>query len=206
MNTRYRRAHLRAEFYRHSTLWTGAQVLREFGNTPQGGLYGRLAAILFAYLAFEGMLNHLGEALFPTEWENERELFTRPPLKGTLGKLSFLARRCGVTLHKGRRPYTTLKLLEKRRSLLVHPRTERQTRTIDFTDPWQLPPMLPSELQDWASERSVQRAFEDVEAMAATLVAAARATFPRQMRRVYGAGFTGAVGTQDGRIEEGVCA
>jgi hypothetical protein len=194
------RAELRAEFYRHNTLWTAAHVLRNFGATPDGGLFGRLAALLFCYLAFEGMLNHLGEALFPADWARERDLFTRPPFKGTLGKLSFLASKCGLTLAKGRRPFYTLKLLDTRRSLLVHPRTERRRRTISFLDPRQLPRELASELDDWTTDRAIARAFEDVERMSADLVAAARSAFPAKMHHVYGAGFSGAVGTQEGRI------
>ena len=201
MNTVPRKAHLRAEFYRHNTLWTGAEVLRNLGNTPDGGLYARLAAVLFAYLAFEGLLNHLGEGLFPKEWRSEKTLFSKAPFKGTLGKLSFIAARCGLTLQRGTRPYNTLKALDKQRSALVHSRTERRTKTVVFTDAQHIPERLESELAQWVSDRSIARVFDDVKSIASAIVGAARTAHPRLMHRVYGAGFTGAVGSQGGHIE-----
>ncbi len=196
-----RRAHLHAEFYRHNTLWTGAEVLRNLGNTPDGGLYARLAATLFAYLAFEGLLNHLGEGLFPEDWKNEKSLFSKAPFKGTLGKLSFIAARCGLTVHRGSRPYSTLKALDKQRSALVHSRTERRTKTVVFADARRIPQRLESELAQWVTDRALARVFDDVKAMASTLVGAARSAHPRAMQHVYGAGFTGAIGSQGGHIE-----
>ncbi len=201
MDAAPRKAHLHAEFYRHNTLWTGAEVLRNLGNTADGGLYARLAAILFAYLAFEGVLNHLGEGLFPQAWKNEKTLFSRAPFKGTLGKLSFVATRCGLTLHRGRRPYSTLKALDTQRSALVHSRTERRTKTVVFTDARRIPQRLESEVARWVTDRALARVFEDVKMMASALVAAARDAHPRAMQHVYGAGFTGAIGSQGGHIE-----
>jgi hypothetical protein len=83
----------------------------------------------------------------------------------------------------------------------VHARTERQARIVRFTDARHIPDGLESELTKWTSDRFVLRVFEDVEQLAAELVSAAREAFPREMQRVYGAGFSGAISTQGGHIE-----
>jgi hypothetical protein len=195
-----RKAHLQAEHFTHRALWTGAQVLRVLGKTSEAGQYASVASALFVYLAFEGFLNDLGETIAPTEWGRERAIFTKPSFKGTLGKLAFLAERCGAGLEKGRRPYSTLKALDTRRSRLVHPRTERLAKTVTFGDPRDIPDRLESQAMSFATDRFLKHAFADTEAVADQLVSAARARFSREMRTYIGRAFFGEVATQSGRI------
>jgi hypothetical protein len=176
-------------------------VLRELGREPQGGLYACVASALFAYLAFEGLLNDLGDVLDPQAWKHERQFFAQPPFRGTLGKLSYLATMSGLSIDKGKRPYTTLRQLDRKRSGLVHPRTIRLTKTITFADPRELPRRLKVDTLTFATDKFLDKVFEDLPTLGDSLITSARRRDPRSMRTYPMRAFTGVIGLHDGQIE-----
>jgi hypothetical protein len=125
------------EHFPHVALWQASEALHSLANSvpideswsatvansaaalrsyPQG------AALVYTYFALEAYLNFLGKRVAPAAWKDERTVFSRPPHRGTRGKLDFLLAHLGISLDKERRPYTTIRELEKRRDGLVHPK------------------------------------------------------------------------------------
>lgn len=194
-------ARLTSHHYTHQALWTGANVLRELGKDPAGGLFASVASALFAYIAFEGFLNDLGETLAPEAWKGERSFFAKRPYKGTMGKLAFLAQEAGYDLDKGRRPYTTLRQLDRRRSGLVHPRTVRLSKSIAFQDAREIPRWLDTDTLTFATDKFLEKVLSDLPELGTALLNAARKTKPKAMRSYPTKAFTGIIGFHDGQIE-----
>jgi hypothetical protein len=67
-------AHLTGEIFNHQLLWHTVQSLLERGaDDEEGSYHTNLAAVLFAYFAFEGFLNFLGEGVAKKQWQDERQ-------------------------------------------------------------------------------------------------------------------------------------
>jgi hypothetical protein len=110
--------------YTHQTLWHTAKHFAKVGEEPVGSFYPLLAAGVFAYFAFEALLNEILRQVDPDIWAKEREVFSKGQYRGTLGKFDYLADKFSVSVDRSRRPYQTVRELAEARDELVHARTE----------------------------------------------------------------------------------
>ena len=109
--------------HHHRILWSAAdRLIQEADEPPEGKWYGYMAGLL---LSFEGLLNYIGEELYPEEWAGEKAFFGQDPYRGTAGKLLFLSERLAVPIDRSRRPYQSFRRLSKFRDEMVHVRQEK---------------------------------------------------------------------------------
>lgn len=117
--------------------------------------------MLLCYSALEAYLNYIGPLLLPQEWANEKSFFSKGRHRGTLGKLALLQKRCGLSNKRDRRPWQTLKELNRRRDLFMHPRSESWDHEVTYTDPENLKRIDPK-LFALVDEDFVDMAMEDI--------------------------------------------
>ena len=112
--------------FHHRMLWSAArELIREADEEPGRRWHGYLAALLLAFFSFEGLLNYIGEELYPDEWSDEKVLFSQGPRRGATGKFEYLSDRLGVPFDRSRRPYQSLQKLSAFRRSMVHVRHEK---------------------------------------------------------------------------------
>jgi len=111
--------------YTHNQLWWTADHLFDLAQDDEEAPdLARVGALLLTHAAFEAYLNHLGEIVASEAWLHEREFFTRVPHRGTLGKLRYLwDMLLGCALARGRRPYQSVRQLDRWRHKIAHGRT-----------------------------------------------------------------------------------
>ena len=98
------------ENFTHRLLW--CVVARQIENAkaqPNGSLYDDMAAMVFAFHAFEAYLNFLGIRLAPDLWNDERNFFRKEPYRGFEGKVRKISELCQlVEPERQARPYSTI--------------------------------------------------------------------------------------------------
>jgi hypothetical protein len=168
------------EVFTHRVLWRAARLMKEQAEAQaEGSLYNRLSAMLIARLTVEAYANFLLERLEPELFADEKRRFG----SNTDAKLDFLAKRCGVPLDWGRRPYQTLSALNELRDRLVHAKPELYSG--EYEHPLGVEPreMEWGYLQEAIEPPLVARAFEDVAQIASQLHEAARRGADEDLRR-----------------------
>jgi hypothetical protein len=169
------------EFHTHQTLWLHAVSMKDLRIENQnreayGDFEEALACSMLLNIAFavEAHANYLLELACPTEYEDERNFFSKGDYKGTLGKLCFLAQHLDVSLDKGSRPYQTLKELFDWRNLMVHSQIERQEYKVECADLNKIPlpesQIVNAYKAPWANNN---RVFEDAKKLCSSLQGAA---------------------------------
>jgi hypothetical protein len=188
-----------ATFHTHEFLWSDLEDLwRLIEDEPQAarGVFTGTLVLLFA--CFEAHLNFLGETLFPDIWKQTRLHFGRPPHRGTLGKLAYLAAKLSLPLDRSRKPYSTVAELQRRRHMLVHPLVENREHRVEFKDASELR-LSESRYDRIATQRFLLRARAAVQEMADRLQKAAFEQFPG---KVFGQrAFSGFLGVRGVSIE-----
>ena len=166
--------------YTHRILWNASQHLYEQAREDSANsFYMRISCLVMLYSALESYTNYLGEILKPDVWRDERTFFNSEPYKGTgtLGKVQFLMKECrSPELDKSRRPYQTLRNLQKARNFLVHGRTEEVQQEME-RDPQEMPKAAVMFLDKHATKAQLKQALEDVEQVIRTLHQAAQSAF-----------------------------
>ena len=100
--------------HHHRILWSAAdRLMQEADEPPEGKWYAYMAGLLLSFFSFEGLLNYIGEELYPEEWAGEKAFFAEDPYRGTAGKLQFLSDRLAVSVDRSRRPYQSFQSLSK---------------------------------------------------------------------------------------------
>lgn len=176
MTFRAGQARIQATYHIHRMLWGTAEHLRDIGVLPNGKLsdqHAALSASVMAYFAMEAYLNSVGPLLRADIWVREREFFANGKYRGTLGKLEFLIGDLSLSILRGKRPLNTIRELDRRRSSVVHARTEREDRVVSFSHPSRIGHRAPTHLK-LADPRFVVKVFEDIEAVCDLIQAAAR--------------------------------
>ncbi len=158
-----------------------------------------MGAVVLAYTALEGFLNHVIEVVFPETWSQERAFFRKHPYEGTLGKARFLADRLHVALPRDARPYSSVAELHAWRNALAHPRTVRRRGVAKAIAYARKPASARSSILSKLWNRGfVERSFGDVEMLADGILAAA-ATQPtpeaRELATLAGRAFLGPTGS-----------
>jgi hypothetical protein len=80
--------------------------------------------MLMAYFAYEAYLNLVGPRIDKEAWKNERDFFSKPPYRGTQGKLDRICEKIRIDIDRGRRPYQTIRELGRLRDSLAHGKLE----------------------------------------------------------------------------------
>jgi len=148
------------EAYNHRILWATAQKnLAKSRESENDALYFALSAMLMMYFSFEGYLNWLGNSIAPEVWEMEREFFNKPPYQGTLGKYLFLSKVLVLeSPDKSKPPFQTVKDLQQLRDRAVHPRAERGTKNVKYSEG-----KFPQHHRSWLSTKVSAKKRDDAE-------------------------------------------
>jgi len=107
--------------FTHQYLWNCAEALLTQTETksPTDG-YFATSGMLMAYFAYEAYLNLVGPRIDAEAWKDERDFFSKPPYKGTQGKLRRICEKIGIKVDHGKRPYQTIRNLGRLRDFLAH--------------------------------------------------------------------------------------
>jgi len=162
-------------------LWAAAKQQVQASETfPKRAKFFHLSGLFLTFLTVEAYANHLGELLFPDEWKNAQRTFGRgSEYPGVLGKIRFLADRCGVPFDQDSPPYSTIRELKSLRDTIAHGRTKRIRQEIDVPE-GEHPPLL---IPDWHSKVTwdfLSLCMKDAKALIEQLNNAARRTFPEE--------------------------
>ena len=112
--------------HHHRILWSAAErLVGDADENSEGKWYAYMSVLLLTFFSFEGLLNYIGEEIYPKEWDEEKEFFSEDPYRGTVGKLHFLSDKLAVPLDRSRRPYQSFQSLLKFRNEIVHVRQEK---------------------------------------------------------------------------------
>jgi hypothetical protein len=151
------------EVYNHRILWTAAcKNFNAAKCSENDAMFFYLGAMLLVYLSFEAYLNYLGDSIAKEVWEVERDFFSRPPYKGSLGKYRYLAKILLLpSPNKSCRPYQTAVELAKLRDMVVHAHPEIGTRSVKISDA-HFPPLYKSKLAERVSSTKAERAKKDI--------------------------------------------
>jgi hypothetical protein len=180
------------------SLWVAAKRLlidAEADSPPN--TWRLLGPIVCAGAALEGFLNDLGSRIAPVEFGDERTFFSGPVYRGTFGKLKFLAERVDLTLDWGRRPFQSLRSLDRLRNALLHPRTVYGAP--DWNEgvpelPW------PPAILDIEEAGVVRRMMEDLNSFGEEMLGAAKRKFEYELRDYGTRSFEGALAGSSGVI------
>jgi hypothetical protein len=155
-----------------------------------------MAATVLVYTAYEGFANDIIQRLYPEVWQEETTRFRIGDYRGTLGKTRFLAERLEVVLKRTSRPYHTVAELHSWRNDLVHPETVRlkgTTRADAYAKKQRR--ATPVAFTKLARSTFVPRCFDDVSALADTLLHGAAEEHWEAVRDLGDSAFWGPVGS-----------
>jgi hypothetical protein len=175
------------------TSWHAAQILWAAGQKDESnGFWSVLAAAVLVHTAFEGFLNDVIARACPDAWQSVR---ATGEYRGTLGKTRFLAQEFAVPLDPAQQPYRSLAELHARRNELVHPETVRckgvTTADSYAKDPRRALPLAFTRLQQ---DGFMTTCFDDLAALADTLLEAAALKHSDAVRDLGGSAFWGPTG------------
>ncbi|MBE3099862.1 MAG: hypothetical protein IMZ44_22320 [Planctomycetes bacterium] len=110
---------VKEEIYTHEYLWRSSSLLLEKAKAEDEAAYKLLIpSLLMGFLAFEAFVNFCGFVLLPEKWKEEKKNFKG---EGIEGKLKAIKKELpGFSWQKGRRPYQTIKNLERFRDIIAH--------------------------------------------------------------------------------------
>lgn len=113
----------------HKLLWQSCVNLLDMADQrPDHAWSLNLSACLLAAASFEAYINHLGEEILPTVWEEERKHFSNDPYRGLLGKVKRISEELGYPLPpKTHKPFAGWLELQGLRDKIVHARTKRDS-------------------------------------------------------------------------------
>ncbi|MEW6406231.1 MAG: hypothetical protein AB1649_30970, partial [Chloroflexota bacterium] len=146
------------EIYNHRILGISAHKFLTLAKSDEiEGKYYALAAVLFSFMAFEGYLNWLGSRIAENVWRNERDFFSRPPFKGTLGKFSYLVTLLHLEMpDPSKGPYQTALEVHRLRDSIAHTTPEYGENEVEFP-PGNFPPMYRGKLAKRITTKTAQR-------------------------------------------------
>jgi hypothetical protein len=163
--------------------WAAAKLQVQAAESfPKRAKFYHLSGLFLTFLTVEAYSNHLGELLFQREWQNERRTFGRSSTyPGPLGKIRFLADKCGMPFDVVTPPYSTIKELKSLRETIAHGRTERIREIIAVPEGEHPPPRTP----DWHKKVTsdfLSLCMKDSKTLIEQLNIAARKAFPEEHR------------------------
>jgi hypothetical protein len=150
--------HRETSTYAHEMLWRASQSALRTSTIDHPDIrpsHLAVQALLCGFLAFDGFVNLVGEAIAPDMWKDERNNFNSGQFRGIAGKVEYLYSVFpGTTLEKGKEPYQTFKQLKEVRDALAHNRPHQyketgsdkypqfETRFDDFNTPQKVEPKI----------------------------------------------------------------
>jgi hypothetical protein len=110
---------VKEEIYTHEYLWRSSSLLLEKAKVEDEAAYKLLIpSLLMGFLAFEAFVNFCGFVLLPEKWKEEKKNFKG---EGIEGKLKAIKKELpDFSWQKGRRPYQTIKKMERFRDIVAH--------------------------------------------------------------------------------------
>ncbi len=161
--------------FTHRVLWECVQrQIERAKEKPEGSWYFWLSAMTMGYMVFEAYLNYVGDELMPHVWCDERTFFSRPPYKGSLGKLTFLLEKQGIPYpDKNQRPFASVFVLKSIRDEIAHARPHRITESVTHPSDV-IAPFTKQWLENRVNEREATRLLTDLELFLETINSALR--------------------------------
>jgi len=117
----------------YEILWSACQRnMNDAQNADSGSWYYYFTAMTMAYFCYEAFLNHLLYYIARDTWANEKEYFSKPPYKGTEGKLKKICEISGIDFpNKGDKQYQQIRLLKELRDFVAHGKTEQYSTIVE---------------------------------------------------------------------------
>jgi hypothetical protein len=109
--------------FTHEMLWRSSHALEKHLKSAPDDRNLLIPALLTTFLAYEAFVNFCGFALRPDLWENERDNFRNIGLEGKLEKI--VEKVPHFTWDKGRKPYQTIKKMQRFRDIATHGKVQR---------------------------------------------------------------------------------
>ena len=144
--------------YSYEILWRASMTALEMAEIPDKHTredHLSIHSLLSGFLAFEGFVNFVGEAIAPQVWEKERDFFSGGSYPGIIGKVEYLYSLFpSGSLKKGENPFQTFHRVKKIRDSLAHNKVLRylevteseaspfKTSWDDFDSPGKVRPAL----------------------------------------------------------------
>jgi hypothetical protein len=128
-----------------------------------GYFYFNLTAMVMAYYTYEAYLNHVLFCIDEETWKNERSFFSTEPYYRTPGKLKKICELIGTEFpDTSRRPYQSIKELQKLRDFIGHGKPEYFEEVIKHKR-GENPTYIDSRLTKMVSSKKADRTINDVE-------------------------------------------
>ncbi len=181
----------RYESYNHRLLWTTAEKnLEQAKLSKKDEMYFALGAMFLLFAAFEAYLNWLGTRIASDKWKDERNSFSKPPYKGTLGKYLFLSERLKLPIPDASQgSFLTAIELHSMRNMVAHSKTEVGEKLVEFSEE-NFPPIYENELEKKISLEKAIRSKQHIEELVEELHHAAKQAYPDSIDvlKAFGAG------------------
>ncbi len=116
--------------FTHEILWRSSNALEDFTKNKPDDTRLLIPLLLSTFLAYEAFINFCGMALLPDLWEDEKKHFRGKDIEFKLGKLYEKIKI--FKWEKDRRPYQTVRELQRFRNIAVHGKVKRNKY---FTSP-----------------------------------------------------------------------
>jgi hypothetical protein len=150
--------------FTHQYLWNCSEALLSQTETksPTDG-YFAMAGMLMAYFAYEAYLNLVGPRIDGEAWKNERDFFSKPPYRGTQGKLQRICEKIGIEVNRGKRPYQTIRDLGGLRDFLAHGKLDTYAFEIDVEKGKEPDMFHDLQIYKMVNRENADRALKDTE-------------------------------------------
>ena len=141
-------------------LWSACQKNVVDAKTTDGSpWYYYFTAMTMAYFCYEAFLNHLLHYIAPDVWANEKEYFSKPPYKGTEGKLKKVCEISGIDFpNKGDTQYQQIRLLKELRDFVAHGKTEQYSSIVEANSGHEITEVQ-SKLFELVTKKNAERAI-----------------------------------------------
>ena len=116
-----------------------------------------------AYFAYEAYLNLVGPRIDAEAWKNERDFFSKPPYRGTQGKLQRICEKIGIEVDRGKRPYQTIRDLGRLRDFLAHGKLDTYAFEMDVEKGKEPDMFHDLQIYNMVNRKNADRALKDTE-------------------------------------------
>lgn len=151
-------------------LWSACEKAMEDAQTTDGSpWYYYFTAMTMAYFCYEAFLNHVLHHIAPDIFANEKEFFSKPPYKGTEGKLKKVCEVAKIDFpNKGDTAYQQIQLLKKLRDFVAHGKTEQTSEVVEVADGHDAI-NIQSTLHDLVTKKHAERSISEMKAFIISL-------------------------------------
>ncbi len=151
-------------------LWQACEKALEDAQSTEGSpWYYYFTAMTMAYFCYEAFLNHVLYLTAPEIFAKEKEFFSKPPYKGTEGKLKKVCEVAGIDFpNKGDIIYQQVRLLKTLRDFVAHGKTEQTSKVVEAADGYDAI-NIKSTLHELVTEKNAKKSTSEMKAFVISL-------------------------------------